>query len=44
MRLESLSKVDGSFFQEALRVWVYFKWEAVGNVIYVNQAQSSPSC
>lgn len=44
MRLENLSQVDGSFFWEALGVQLYFKWEAMGNVIYVNQTQSFPSC
>lgn len=42
MRLESLFRVDGNFFQEALGVWVYFKWEEMEKVIYGNQTQRFP--
>lgn len=42
MRLKRLSTVDGSLRWGVLGVQVYFKWEAVGNVIYVTQAQGFP--
>jgi hypothetical protein len=42
MRLQSLSTVDGHIFGKGLRVQIYFKCEAMGNVTDVNQVQSFP--